>query len=78
MELLNEADLKAHLMQTDESFRQLYQRHHEYDEQLVALEARPYLTEHEQVEEVRLKKLKLQMKDQMRSIMSRYREQHVS
>ena len=78
MELINESELKAHLMRTDDAFRDLDHQHHQYDEQLVALEAKPYLTNDEQVEEVRLKKLKLQMKDQMRAILSRYKEQHVS
>jgi uncharacterized protein YdcH (DUF465 family) len=77
MELTNEAELKAHLMQTDETFRDLVTRHHDYDIKIEELESKHLLTGDEQMEEIRLKKLKLQMKDQMRAIMSRYKEQHV-
>jgi uncharacterized protein YdcH (DUF465 family) len=68
-------DLKAHLMETNEEFRSLAQRHSKYDQQLEALEATPHLSPQEQMEEVRLKKLKLRLKDQMEAIMSRYRTQ---
>jgi uncharacterized protein YdcH (DUF465 family) len=71
-------ELKAHLMQTDEGFRRLADQHMQYHQQLEALEAKAYLTPQEEVEEHRLKKLKLHLKDQMNQIMSRYRAQHVA
>ncbi|MGP0075562.1 MAG: YdcH family protein [Bryobacteraceae bacterium] len=70
-------ELKSHLMQTDEQFRQLVDEHHRCHEQLEALEAKARLTPAEEVEEHRLKKVKLQLKDQMNQIISRYRTQHV-
>ena len=78
MENLAQDELKAHLMATDETFRGLAQQHSEYDHKLVELEAKQELTEEEQVEEVRLKKLKLRLKDQMAEILSRHKAQHVS
>ena len=42
------------------------------------LSTRHHLTEEEQVEEVRLKKLKLHAKDQIEIMLSRYRAQHVA
>jgi len=71
-------DLKAHLMQTDEQFRRLAEQHSQYHQQLEALEAKAHLTPQEEVEEHRLKKLKLHLKDQMNQIMSRYRAQNVA
>ena len=71
-------ELKAHLMNTDEGFRRLAEQHLQYHKQLEALEAKPRLTPEEEVEEHRLKKLKLHLKDQMNQIMNRYRAQHVA
>jgi uncharacterized protein YdcH (DUF465 family) len=62
-------ELKAHLIASDEDFRRLAAQHSEYDRLLTALEAKHALTEQEQMEEVRLKKLKLHLKDQMMEIM---------
>ena len=70
-------DLKAHLMQTDDEFRQLAARHSEYHQQLETIESKPWLTPQDEVEEHRLKKLKLQCKDQMTQIINRYRMQQV-
>lgn len=71
-------ELKAHLMKTDEEFRRLAEQHALYHQQLEALEAKPRLSPEEEMEEHRLKKLKLHLKDQMNAIVSRYRAQNVA
>ncbi|HKW97057.1 MAG TPA: YdcH family protein [Bryobacteraceae bacterium] len=71
-------ELKAHLMQTDEGFRRLVNQHSDYAHRLEELASRPHLSDQEQMEEVRLKKLKLHAKDQIETILSRYRAQHVA
>ena len=71
-------DLKAHLMQTDDEFRQLAAQHSEYHHQLETIESKPWLTPQDEVEEHRLKKLKLRLKDQMGAIMSQFRSQQVA
>ena len=70
-------ELKTHLMQTDEEFRRLAEQHAGFHKELEALEAKSHLTADEEVEEHRLKKVKLQLKDQMNAMISRYRAQHV-
>lgn len=71
-------DLKAHLMATDETFRKLAEQHATYHKQLEEIEAKSRLTEQDEVEEHRLKKLKLHLKDQMTQIMARYKAQNVA
>ncbi len=49
----------------DSDIQQLEAQHRHYSEQLEALIQKPYLSAEEQLEEVRLKKLKLHVKDLM-------------
>ena len=64
-------DQKELLLQTDEEFQGLAAQHHQLDDRLHELTAKSYLSEPEQVEEVTLKKRKLQIKDRMEDIMRR-------
>jgi len=66
-------DLREVLLRTDEEFHQLAAMHHELEERLSQLTATPYLSEPEQVEQVTLKKRKLQLKDRMEDILRRHR-----
>lgn len=75
---INQEELKAHLMATSEEFRTLAKQHAQYHQQLEALEAKPHLTDEEQAEEHRLKKLKLHVKDQMNQILGRHKTQRVA
>ncbi len=78
MDVTNQDDLKAHLMATDEQFRQLAAEHSKYDQMIEKLEAKPALTADEEIEEHKLKKLKLHIKDQMTEILNRHRAQPVA
>ena len=77
MENNTQDELKAHLMETDEEFRRLAAQHAEFHKKLEALESMAHITGQDEIEEHRLKKLKLRMKDQMNEIISRHRAQHV-
>ena len=78
MERIAQEELKAHLISTNEEYRRLAGQHSEYAHKLDQLEALPHLTEQEQLEETRLKKLKLRLKDQMEAILSQNRSQQVA
>jgi len=73
MEKFSQEELKAYLMQSNEEFRALAEKHAEYAKQIDELEQKSHLTEEDEVEEHRLKKLKLHLKDQMQQIMGRHR-----
>ncbi len=71
MELNTQEELKAHLMASSDEYRELASRHSDYDRRLEQLEAMTHLSDDEQMEEVRLKKLKLHLKDQMNDLLHR-------
>jgi uncharacterized protein YdcH (DUF465 family) len=62
------------LLASHQEFRKLAQEHTQYSQRLESLTQKRYLTDDEKLEEVRLKKLKLRLKDQMQSIEREYRQ----
>jgi uncharacterized protein YdcH (DUF465 family) len=77
MEQYNE-ELKAHLMATDQQFRTLAEEHAQFHKQLEMIESKEHLTLEDEAEEIRLKKQKLRLKDQMNAMLARYRAQQVA
>jgi uncharacterized protein len=57
--------IREQLMAESPEYQRLREEHSRYATQLEQLSAKSFLSEQEQVEEVRLKKLKLRAKDQM-------------
>jgi uncharacterized protein YdcH (DUF465 family) len=51
--------------QDEALLRKLQEEHRQYSEKLEGLSQSPYLSAEDQIEEVRLKKLKLRVKDEM-------------
>ena len=69
---------KDQLLASHDEFRRLAMEHTQYAERLDSLTQKRYLTEDEKLEEVRLKKLKLRLKDQMESIERQFRQQQLT
>ena len=67
MELSGE-EWVARLESENEEYRRLRSRHHDFDEKLNLLSTKRLLTEREKMEEVRMKKEKLFLKDRMAAI----------
>ena len=59
---------REQLLTGHDQFQRLVQEHSQYSQRLESLTQNRYLTEDEKLEEVRLKKLKLRLKDQMQSL----------
>lgn len=67
-----QSQLRTQLLQTDPEFHRLADQHHELDDRLQQLLGKHYLSEPEVLEEINLKKRKLQLKDRMESILRQY------
>ncbi len=72
MSTLAEA-IREQLMANNAEYQRLCEEHARYSAQLEQLAQKSYLTEEEKLEEVRLKKLKLRVKDRMEMLVQRAR-----
>jgi len=68
--------VRDQLLANNDSFRKLVEEHSQYSQRLETLVTKRFLSEEEKLEEVRLKKLKLRLKDQMESLEQRFRNEH--
>ncbi len=66
---------REQLLTGHDEFQRLVQEHSQYSQRLESLTQKRYLTEDEKLEEVRLKKLKLRLKDQMQSLEMQFQRQ---
>ena len=68
--------IREQLMATSQEYQRLREEHSRYAWELERLASKTYLTEQEQIEEVRLKKLKLRVKDQMETLVRQAQAVH--
>ncbi len=66
--------VRESLLSQNDEYRRLDEQHHEFESRLVVLTDKAVLSDDEQVEEVTLKKRKLQVKDRMEAIARQFRE----
>ncbi len=65
--------VRDQLLASNDEFRKLAQEHAMYSQRLDSLVNKKYLSEDEKIEEIRLKKLKLRLKDQMEQLERQFR-----
>ena len=70
------AQVRDHLLASNDEFRRLAQEHTQYSQRLESLLQKRFLSDDEKLEEVRLKKLKLRLKDQMERIEQQFLREH--
>jgi hypothetical protein len=68
--------VRESLLASNEEFRHLVQEHTQYSQRLDSLSQKPYLSDDDKLEQVRLKKLKLRLKDQMLVLEQQYVKTH--
>jgi uncharacterized protein len=73
--LIPEVELRNQLLKENEEYRRLAAEHESYNHQLKDLSNKHFLSEEEQLKEKTLKKKKLMLKDQMYSMVQKYRKQ---
>jgi uncharacterized protein YdcH (DUF465 family) len=71
--MMKEEEIKDQLMSSNPEFRRMVEEHRDYEGRLKALHNRHHMTEQEHLEEVQLKKKKLHLKDQMNSMILKFR-----
>jgi uncharacterized protein YdcH (DUF465 family) len=70
-----EEEIKEHLMSENPEFRRLVEEHKQYEGRLTEILGRHHMTEQDRLEEIQLKKKKLHLKDQMNSMISKFRNE---
>ena len=65
------APIREQLLASSDEFRKLADEHSNYSQRIETLANKKYLYEEEKIEQIRLKKLKLRLKDEMESIQVR-------
>lgn len=73
--MMKEDEIKEHLMSSSEDFRRLAEEHHQYEARLREILSHPHLSEQDHLEEINIKKKKLQLKDQMNSMVLKFRNE---
>ena len=73
--MMKEEEIKEHLISANPEFRRLAEEHKEYEGKLEELHRRQHMTEQDHLEEIRLKKKKLHIKDQMNSMIQKFRNE---
>ena len=66
-------EVVARLIKEDEGFRKAFNTHKNYNKMIEQMERKPRLTAEETIEKMRLKKLKLALKDELEEMISKSR-----
>jgi uncharacterized protein YdcH (DUF465 family) len=76
MNISTSENVKEELMRESQTFRDLVNQHQTYEERLTELANLTYPSETEQIEEITIKKKKLNVKDEIYAMMQEYTKSH--
>jgi uncharacterized protein YdcH (DUF465 family) len=71
--MMKEEEIKERLMSENPEFRRLVEEHQQYEGKLSEIQNRHHRTDQDRLEEINLKKKKLHLKDQMNSMIQKFR-----
>jgi len=71
--MMKEEEIKERLMSANPEFRRLVEEHQQYEGKLAEIQNRHHMTDQDRLEEINLKKKKLHLKDQMNSMIQKFR-----
>ncbi len=74
---MKDAQIRETLLRENPEFRELYEKHREYEEALEKLLSKRPLSPEEEMEIKKIKKLKLKIKDRMQEILVKERENRI-
>lgn len=70
----SEGDFLKRLLERNAEFRRIYEVHRDYEKRVAKLGKKIYVTKEEEIEEKRLKKMKLEHKDRMEDMALKCRQ----
>ena len=70
---MKEEEIKERLISANPEFRRLVEEHKQYEGKLAEIQNRHHMTDQDRLEEITLKKKKLHLKDQMNSMIQKFR-----
>jgi len=73
--MMKEEEIKERLMSANPEFRRLVEEHQQYEGKLAEIQNRHHMTDQDRLEEINLKKKKLHLKDQMNSMIQKFRQE---
>lgn len=76
MDIATTESAKEELLKQSQTFRDLVHQHQTYEQRLTELSELTYPSEDEQLEEVNIKKKKLNVKDEIYAMISEYSKSH--
>ena len=76
MDVATAESAKEELLRQSETFRELVSKHETYEQRLSELSTLNYPNEDEQIEEVKIKKKKLSIKDEIYAMISDFDQSH--
>ena len=72
---MQEEEIKQHLMSSSPEFQRLVNEHHQFENKLQELQTHHHLSEQDLIEEAKIKKRKLHLKDEMNTLIQNFRNE---